>query len=623
MMQDLYRRLMEFTRDGVYRYTFDEGKILLANQGLVNILDLDCKPEDLVGTYLKDALIYTDKEGSVRHALEEHGEIRGFEYHFKTLKGEDRWVIHDSLLTTHPDTKQRIVEAIVKDITERKRAEQELAAKEERLRVTLRSIGDAVIATDVGGKIVLMNAVAEQLTGWPQDGAMGVPLTEVFRIVNEQTRLPCDNPVEKVLRSGHIVGLANHTALISRDGTERSIADSGAPIRGMDGHIMGVVLVFRDITERKRAEEELRDSRALLNEMGKMANVGGWKFDIDTGEQMWTEEVYRIHEVEMTFNPTVNKGIEFYAPASRPAIERAVQRAIEHGEPYDLELEFITAKGNHRWVRSMGKADMEARKVFGTFQDITERKLAADALRGARDELEIRVRERTAELERSNRELEQFAYVASHDLQEPLRKVSSFTQLLADRYQDKLDAEANEFIGFAVDAAKRMQRLINDLLTYSRVGTRGAAFERVDGEAVIGEAIANLEVAVQESGAVVTHDALPAVKGDASQLVQLLQNLIGNAIKFRGTAPPKVHVSAVRKEEEWVFSVRDNGIGIEPRYFDRIFVIFQRLHTRNEYSGTGIGLAICKRVVERHGGRIWVESEMGKGSTFFFSLPAR
>jgi len=244
-------------------------------------------------------------------------------------------------------------------------------------------------------------------------------------------------------------------------------------------------------------------------------------------------------------------------------------------------------------------------------------------LRAYAAELEQRVQERTAELARSNHDLEQFAYVASHDLQEPLRMVSSYTQLLAKRYRGKLDADADEFIAYAVEGATRMQTLINDLLAYSRVGMRGKPFERAPTADVLGQALADLQVALQEQAALVTHDDLPVVVGDASQLVQLFQNLIGNAIKFRGKAPPRVHVSARDAGREWVFSVRDNGIGFSPQFGERIFVIFQRLHTKAEYPGTGIGLAICKKIVERHGGRIWVESQPGEGATFYFTLPKR
>ena len=234
----------------------------------------------------------------------------------------------------------------------------------------------------------------------------------------------------------------------------------------------------------------------------------------------------------------------------------------------------------------------------------------------ARQKLE----ESVSELGRSNADLQQFAYVASHDLQEPLRMVSSYTQLIARRYKGKLDADADEFIAFAVDGANRMQRLILDLLAYSRVNTAGRQFEPTAMETVLKAALNNLTNAVKESQAIITHDPLPAVMGDDKQLAQLFQNLLSNAVKFGGAQPPRIHISAKQADGEWLFSVRDHGIGIDPQYADRIFVIFQRLHTREEYPGTGIGLAICKKIIERHGGRMWVESELGKGATFYFTL---
>ncbi len=225
------------------------------------------------------------------------------------------------------------------------------------------------------------------------------------------------------------------------------------------------------------------------------------------------------------------------------------------------------------------------------------------------------------ELQRSNSELEQFAYVASHDLQEPLRMISSYTQLLADRYKDKLDDKANLFIHYAVDGAIRMQALINDLLAYSRIGTKGKTLEPVDTHVVLGEAVNVLRMSINEAKAIITNEELPEVRADASQLVLLFQNLIGNALKFRGKGYPHVQISAKDNGAEWQFSVKDNDIGIDPQFADKIFVIFQRLHTKEEYPGSGMGLAICKKIVERHGGRIWFESELDKGATFYFTIP--
>jgi light-regulated signal transduction histidine kinase (bacteriophytochrome) len=237
-------------------------------------------------------------------------------------------------------------------------------------------------------------------------------------------------------------------------------------------------------------------------------------------------------------------------------------------------------------------------------------------------ELERRVALRTAELERSNEELEQFAYVASHDLQEPLRMVASFTQLLSRRYAGRLDSDADEFIGYVVEGAERMKALITDLLAYSRVNARGAPPMQVAADRPLQRALANLAPAIDEQQAVVTVDPLPTVLVDEAQLVQLFQNLIGNAVKFHGETPPAVHVAAECRGGECLFSVRDNGIGIEPQYANQIFVMFQRLHSRSAYPGTGIGLAICKRIVARLGGRIWMESMPGAGTTFFFTLPS-
>lgn len=243
-------------------------------------------------------------------------------------------------------------------------------------------------------------------------------------------------------------------------------------------------------------------------------------------------------------------------------------------------------------------------------QEIAERQKAEEA-----------VEQRSQELARSNAELEQMAYVASHDLQEPLRMVASYLQLLQQRYGGKLDADAHEFIGFAIDGAKRMQALIDDLLTYSRVGSRAKPLEPTNCMAVMDAVLHSLRMAITESGTQIQCEALPVVMGDAGQLMQLFQNLIGNALKFRGNQTPCIQVRAEREDGFWRFEVQDNGIGIAPEYFDRIFVMFQRLHSRSKYPGTGIGLAICKKIVERHGGRIWVESEPGKGTIFKFTLP--
>jgi signal transduction histidine kinase len=290
-------------------------------------------------------------------------------------------------------------------------------------------------------------------------------------------------------------------------------------------------------------------------------------------------------------------------------------------------------KRHQERLRQMERQEFERRMAEEKLQQSEERLRESRRLN---EELEQRVGERTAELEReaterkrtlaelmrSNSELEQFAYVASHDLKEPLRKVRVYLQLLERRYHGQLDDEASQFIGHAVDAAERMQNLVQDLLAYARVGSRSKPVEAVDCALPFNEAVANLEAVIRDGDATVAHGPLPTVWADGAQLVQLFQNLLSNAVKFRSRQPPQVHVEAEPKDGEWLFAVRDNGIGIDPRFIDRLFVIFQRLHSQSEYPGTGIGLAICKKIVERHGGRIWVESKMGEGATFWFTLPA-
>ncbi len=260
--------------------------------------------------------------------------------------------------------------------------------------------------------------------------------------------------------------------------------------------------------------------------------------------------------------------------------------------------------------------------------DVTEQRQTQNALKKINETLEEQVKERTQELsksnielKRSNKELKQFAYISSHDLQEPLRMVTSFTQLLERRYKGQLDNEADEYIEFIVEGAHRMKYLIDDLLTFSRLNTQAKKFENVNLETVLNEVLSNLTVSIEESNAIITHDPLPTVNADKTQMMQVFQNLIANAIKFHGSNPPKIHISAHKDEKEWKFAVTDNGIGIDPEYQKQIFEVFKRLHTREEYPGSGIGLSVSQKIIRRHGGNIWVESELGKGSTFYFTIP--
>ncbi len=291
-----------------------------------------------------------------------------------------------------------------------------------------------------------------------------------------------------------------------------------------------------------------------------------------------------------------------------------IAEAQKTGKTATVTHTHFDKKGNELFVEIMvyPVKDKEGKIIqfVYIYRDITERKRAEKALKQMSDELT-----------RSNADLKQFAYIVSHDLKEPLLTVEGFVKLLARRYKGKLDDKADEFLKYIINGTQRMQELIKDLLEYSQVGAKAEKFKSTNCSFVVDKAIGNLQATIKKSNAVVTYDELPTVMADISQMVSLFQNLIGNAIKFRSEEEPRVHISADRKEDEWIFSIKDNGIGIDSKDAERIFIVFQRLHNKDEYPGTGIGLAICKKIVERHGGRIWVESKIGKGSIFYFTIP--
>ncbi|MDZ7392217.1 MAG: PAS domain S-box protein [candidate division KSB1 bacterium] len=783
--------------------------------------------------------------------------------------------------------------------------ERRLRESEQWLATTLRSIGDAVVATDAAGRITFMNPAAEAIAGCRQQEALGKEWSQILTILDEETRDPIDDPVKAVLEQGKPLTLSNTLLVNRRDGRLLPIEDTAAPIRDENGHVLGVVLVFQDVTARREAEERIKQQRTYLQALiehsplavvavdleGKVtttnpaferlfqyerAEIIGKKLDSLVAVQDKTAEALaltqqvmagdRVHVVTVrhrrdgtpvdveifgvpvmvhgerigafgiyqditerkraqqalaeseekyrTLQANVPVGIFRMASDRRgtlrsvnPALARLLgceepdellrasfasfavdkkglaalrSRLAKQGRVDGVELRLARRDGSWFWARvsaTLVRGQMgEPLYIDGMVEDVSEEKrlqqereerlrradilnrltmqlirtsevgriyqeicaaareivgsrraaigqfagdrrnlamfavsaepgddaqawamevlrydredlaplrsrktrvvkvrstcgatlvtallgpggsvygllvvgdprqdvgfrpedeadlcLLADyatvaasramnlvALRKARKELSLRAQA----LARSNADLEQFAYVASHDLQEPLRMVSSYCQLLANRYKDKLDSDALEFIRFAVDGAQRMQVLINDLLQYSRVTTRGKPFEPVDLMAVLEDAKANLRFAIEESGAEITSDPLPTVAVDRTQMTQVMQNLLGNAIKFRNEKPPRIHVGVRRDKKWWEISVRDNGIGFEQKFADRIFGVFQRLHSREQYPGTGIGLAVVKKIVERHGGQIRAESEPGKGSVFTFTLPA-
>jgi PAS domain S-box-containing protein len=374
-------------------------------------------------------------------------------------------------------------------------------------------------------------------------------------------------------------------------------------------HGLHVLCTIVDITERKQTDHAVRRLAAIVDSASD-AIIGK---DLEGVITSWNRAAERLYG--WTTEEVVGGFIGIIVPEARREELGRIMAAVRRGERLE---NFETLR-----VRKDGST-VEVSLTISPIADGRGRLVGASTIARditERNEAERELRRSAAELARSNRDLQQFAYVASHDLKEPLRMVTSYLQLLEERYGDRLDAEGKEFCGFAVNGARRMHSLINDLLEYSRVDTQERELKPTESQTVFDHALQNLKTAVEESGAVVTHGDLPRVRADSSQLAQLLQNLIGNAIKFRGEEAPRIHVMAEAQDAWWRFSVADNGIGIDPRYHHRIFQIFQRLHGGRTYPGTGVGLAICQKIVERHGGSIWVESAPGRGSTFFFTLP--
>ena len=516
-----------------------------------------------------------------------------------------------ALAALNADLEQRVT-----DRTEAlRRSEEAERAQREYFEVTLRSIGDAVIVTNPLGEVTFLNRVAEALTGWRLADGRGKLLPEVFHIVHEETRQPVENPVAKVLRTGSIAGLANHTILIRKDGSVCPIDDSAAPICDEHGHLLGIVLVFRDVTARRQAEYALRASEEKYRGLFNAIDEGFClieKVDGDAGEPV----EFRYLEANPAFatqtgvGDTAGKTIGQVFPGEPQEWRDTYDAVLRTGEPKRFERTLVS-QGRVLELYAFRVEDGTQRRVAVLFTDITARKQAEDT--------QARL---LAEVRRANDELQQFAYIVSHDLSEPLRTVASYVQLLARNYQGRLDAAADEYITFAVEGAQRMQQMLTALLAYTRAGGQRQEFTAVDCEAVLRRVLADLHVTITESEATITRDPLPTVPGDATRLGQVFQNLVGNALKFRHTAPPHIHIAAQREGAVWRFAVRDNGIGIDPRQAGRLFQVFQRLHPRQQYPGSGIGLAICKKVVESHHGKIWVESEPGRGATFFFTLPA-
>jgi PAS domain S-box-containing protein len=476
----------------------------------------------------------------------------------------------------------------------------------------LEAAPDAMVVVNQRGEIVLLNLQAEKHFGYSRDELIKQPVTNIIpqgfaeRLIADGTRTAAEALAQQI---GTGIELSGRR----KDGSDFPIEIMLSPLENAEGIL--VTAAIRDISVRKQAEMHLAQMegryRGLLEaapEAMVLVKKGGEIVLVN----LQAERQFGYRRDELVGQPVkkiipdglgerlVADALGFAEHEATHQVRAGIELSGRRKDGSEVPIEILLSP----------LESAEGTLVTMAIRDITARK-----------KTEQRLLRMVEDLHRSNEELGQFAYIASHDLQEPLRMVASYTQLLAKRYKGKLDADADEFISFAVDGANRMQLLIQDLLVYSRAGTKGKDLASTSSDEALGQAIVNLRGAIEESGALVTHDPLPNVLADEGQLIQLFQNLVGNAIKYQPSGIPRVHISSRKDaDQKWSFSVQDNGLGIESKYFERIFGMFQRLHKREEFAGTGIGLAICKKIVERHGGRISVESQLGQGSTFRFAL---
>jgi two-component system, cell cycle sensor histidine kinase and response regulator CckA len=626
-VNSFFKRLLTFTRDGLYRYRFDDGVVLQANRGLLEILDVDLTPEAAVGQRISDLIQYTEKPGEIRRLLAEHGEIHGYEYHFQTRKGDDRWVLHDSFLVDDPESGQRIVEAIVKDITPLRKAAQKIDEERERLAVTLRSIGDALIATDAQGRVVLMNPVAELMTGWPLGLASGLPLEQVFKIVHEITRNPLANPVSRVIATGQTVALANHTTLIARDGKEWFISDSAAPIRNNLGAVIGVVLVFRDVGEEKRMLQALRRSeeryRLLFNGM-----LDGFALHEIICDPEGNPVNYRFLEINPRFE-------EMTGLHAKDLLGRTVRDALPETDS--------------EWIQTYGKVALTGIPVhFERFSAELNRYFEVTAYRPAAGQFVTIIMDvterRKAEEDRKKMEsqlqqiqkLESLGVLAggiAHDFNNLLTGVLGNASLALLDVPD--GTPAFDSLKQIELSAQRAADLCRQLLAYSGKGR--FVVEPIDLSELVEEMANLLQISITKKAvlkyALARH--LPAISADVTQLRQIVMNLIVNASEAIGEQSGVIAITTGAMDcdraylksafmdgdlPEGVYvyvEVSDTGCGMDPSIMARIFDPFYS----TKFAGRGLGLAAILGIVRSHKGTIKVYSEKGRGSSFKILFP--
>ena len=615
----IYRAMIENAMDAFF-LTKTDGTILDANNAACHMFGYT--PDELRGVGRKQ-IIDIESPGLADYLKERQETGKVVCELIGIKKTGEKFPIWVSSVIFNEESEEQKTFTIIHDITELKRREEELKAAEMNMQMVLNHTEELFIILDKDLKIVNFNKATEEKS----KKLLGVPFEKgrsIFDSADPQ-RVPYLKELYADVLSGSI-----RSSVVEIPATSQHpkfiVSIRYSPLYENE-QISGVIINVHDITEAKEKEAALLQTNERFYYATKATNDAIWDWDIRqdkvlrVGDGLKNMFGYEIAEAEKEKNFWIDR---VHPQDIKSMVDKRSYTLYHTNELYwEDEYRFRRSDGTYAYVFDKGyiirNAEGKPERMIGATQDVSQRKESEALLL----ELNNRLKKRAEELVNSNIELERFAYVASHDLQEPLRMITSFLQLFRKRYEGKIDETADQYIHFAVDGAERMKTLIMDLLEYSRVGSNVELFQEIDLNTLLNELKAVFYKTCEEKGATIRFNAMPVVRANRTQLFQLFQNLVSNALKYHGNEAPEILITCEEKEEEYIFSVKDNGIGIDPLFHEKIFVIFHRLHSRSEYGGTGIGLAICKKIAERHGGKIWVESELGKGSSFFFSILKR
>lgn len=611
--EEKYRKIVETANEGIM-IANTNGIITFVNNKMANLLGY--RVEELTGKSGVE-LVAKDEIDTSKNRIEfrKAGKVDSYDIKFICKNGDIKWLHANGTPIYNAEGLHIGNLAMYSDITDRKHAEDALKESQDLYMELVTNARTIILKLDKEGKITFFNEFAQNFFGFSEKEIIGKKTigTIVPDIDSSGKRL--DGMIEAILENPDKFSI-NINENIKKNGEKVWVEWHNKALFNKEGTRTGYVAIGIDITDRIKAQNELRDSKEKLEFSLDSGNIGIWEWDLRTNEVNWDARMEKMFGLQKgAFERTYSAFENLVHEEDLSHIQKAIRNSLEKNLPFETVFRLRSKSQKTKFISAKGFLNRDNKSNPVSFTGVC---IDVTGLQEGTEQLISKLNE---ELLRSNKELESFAYIASHDLQEPLRMVTSFTQLLAQQYNDKLDSRAQEYIHYAVDGAKRMYDLLNSLLAYSRIQTKGKSFNRVELSQVLDTTKKNLALKIRERDAVIESYRLPVVFADESQMVQLFQNLITNSIKFCNNSP-MINILSEDIGDHYIISVRDNGIGIESQYFERIFVIFQRLFPKGgEYEGTGIGLAICRRIVERHGGKIWVESEPGKGSTFLFTIP--